>query len=192
MGGRGIDLDGTYGGTQQGQGRSAAESEVQSARDQKHLVNAHMDVMNLRKKAAEHQHEAAILLRKYRKEESISVKLNQKASKLRRHAQEYIQDAKEFESRAAELESQFHLYQDAKLEKMRIKRAKYIEKSAKMKMKAAGKASKAARLDQKATEHTAISKEFLEKSKLNDAEAKAYHDRAESLEKAIGQQQIGM
>ena len=184
-------MDGSYDGSQPGQkDRRAIESEIQSTRDQKHTANATVDVMNMRKKAAEHQHEAASFYKKYRNEEATAVKLVQKANKARRNSEEYVQESKEFETKAAEMEAQFGMYTGAKLEKMRIKKAKFVEKSAKMKMKSAGKQEKAAKLEQKASEHTARSKEFLEKSKLNESEAKGYHDRADALEKAIGEQMM--
>lgn len=171
--------------------KAQIERDIQSTRDHKHTINATLDVTNLRKKAAEHAHEAAALFRKYRKEESAAVKLTQKGHKVRRVSEEYQQKAKDFETKAAELEAQLGMYSGdpSKVEKMRIKRAKFIEKSAKMKQKAAGKMSKGAKLDHAAVEHTARSKELLEKSKLNEAEAKAYHDRADQLEKAIGSTQ---
>ena len=184
-------MAGTYGGTQPDQrDRRAIEGEIQSTRDQKHTANATLDVVNMRKKAAEHQHEAAAFFKKYRNEEATAVKLIQKANKMRRHTEEYTQKSKEYETLAAEMEAQFGMHTGAKLEKLRIKKAKYIEKSAKMKMKSAGKLAKAAKFEQKAAEHTAKSKEFLEKSKLNESEAKGYHDRADALEKAIGEQMM--
>jgi hypothetical protein len=186
-------VDGTYGNSGQpgNPDKAQIERDIQSTRDHKHTVNATLDVTNLRKKAAEHAQEAAAFFRKYRKEESIAVKLTQKGHKVRRHAEEYLQKAKDFETKAAEVEAQLGMYNSdpAKTEKMRIKRAKFIEKSAKMKQKAANKQAKGAKLDHAAVEHTAKSKELLEKSKLNEAEAKAYHDRADQLEKAIGQMQ---
>jgi hypothetical protein len=192
FGERGMDLNQTYGSSGQSGGPDKAqiEREIQSTRDHKHTVNATLDVTNLRKKAAEHAQEAAVYFRKYRKEEAIAVKLTQKGHKVRRHAEEYIQKSKDFDMKAAEMESQLGMNMDpARMEKIRIKRAKYVEKSAKMKQKAAGKQSKGAKLDHAAVEHTARSKELLEKSKLNESEAKAYHDRADQLEKAIGHTQ---
>ena len=184
-------MDGSYDGTQPDQkDRRAIEGEIQSTRDQKHTANATLDVMNMRKKAAEHQHEAAAFFKKYRGEEATAVKLIQKANKVRRQSEEYIQKSKEFETRAAEMEAQFGMNTGARLEKLRIKKAKFVEKAAKMKMKSAGKQEKAAKLEQKAAEHTARSKEFLEKSKLNESEAKGYHDRADALQKAIGEQMM--
>jgi hypothetical protein len=72
-------MDGTYGGSQPEQkDRRAIEGEIQVTRDQKHTANATLDVMNMRKKAAEHQHEAAVFFKKYRNEEAAAVKLIQK------------------------------------------------------------------------------------------------------------------
>jgi hypothetical protein len=181
-----------YGNTgQQGNpDKARIEQEIQSTRDHKHTVNATLDVTSLRKKAAEHTQEAASFFRKYRKEEAIAMKLTQKGHKVRRHAEEYIQKSKDFDTKAAEVEAQTSLHTDpAKVGKLRVKRSNLITKSAKMKQKAAAKQSKGAKLDHAAVEHTAKSKELLEKSKLNEAEAKAYHDRADQLEKAIGSTQ---
>lgn len=184
-------MDGSYDGSQPDQkGRHDIEKEIQATRDQKHTANATIDVVNMRKKAAEHQHEAAVLYKKYRNEEATAVKLIQKGHKMRRHSEEYIQMSKEYEVKAAELEAQFGMHSGPKLEKLRIKKAKFIEKSAKMKMKSAAKMAKAAKYDQKAAERTAKSKEFIEKSKQNESEAKGYHDRADALEKAIGDQMM--
>ncbi|MFH0816529.1 MAG: hypothetical protein V1934_06920 [Methanobacteriota archaeon] len=185
-------MDGTYGSSGQpaNPDKAQIEREIQSTRDHKHTVNATLDVTSLRKKAAEHANEAAAFFRKYRKEESIAMKLTQKGHKVRRQADEYIQKSKDFDTKASEMEAMTSQQTDpAKVGKMRVKRSKLIEKSAKMKQKAAAKQSKGAKLDHAAVEHTAKSKELLEKSKLNEAEAKAYHDRADQLEKAIGSTQ---
>jgi hypothetical protein len=187
-----MTLDGTYGnpGQPASPEKAQIERDIQNTRDHKHTVDATLDVTNLRKKAAEHQQLAATFFRKYRREEAIAVKITQKGHKYRRVVEEFIQKSKDFETKAAETEAQYGLHQDpAKVEKLRILRAKLIEKSARMKQKAAAYQMKGAKLDHAAVEHTARSKELLEKSKLNEAEAKAYHDRADQLEKAIGRTQ---
>lgn len=163
--------------------RKDVEEEIKEARAAKRTAESRHDVTILRQRAAEDAAKAARYYGKYRAEEAAEVKFTQNAAKARRKAESLIQKSKEMETKAADLQAMQGGLSGKKLEKNKVKVAKFKQRAAKLISKSSSNTARAAKYDQKALAKRTKAKEYLEKSKIHEAESKGYNERADRLEK---------
>ena len=159
------------------------ERQIKESRLAKRKAESVHDITILRQRAAEQSALGAKFYKKYRAEEAQQVKHEQAVAKYRRKSEKYQEKVKDVEVKIADKEASLSYLEDGKLERAHVKIAKLKGKIAKLKSKSSSAEAKAAKHRQKAVARKRKATEFLEKNKIHEAEAKAYNNRANRLEK---------
>ncbi len=159
------------------------EKQIQDSRLEKRKVESVHDITILRQRGAEQSQQAAKYYKKYRIEEAAQVKHEQMVFRNRRKSEKYLEKVKDVEVKIADKEAATAYLEGAKKERAHIKVAKLRGKIAKLKAKSSNADAIAAKHRQKAVARQRKATELLEKSKIHEAEAKSYSNRADKLEK---------
>ncbi len=159
------------------------EKQIQDTRLDKRKAESVHDITILRQRGAEQSQQAAKYYKKYRVEEAAQVKHEQMVFRNRRKSEKYLEKVKDVEVKIADKEAATAYLEGNKKERAHIKVAKLRGKIAKLKAKSSNAEAVSAKHRQKAVARQRKATELLEKSKIHEAEAKSYCNRADKLEK---------
>lgn len=164
------------------------EGQIRAARTSRAQAEAYHDVAVLRKKAHEHRHKAAKLYHKYKVNQAKAQKHFSRAVTLREKSEERQAKAKvhraTIKEYGGELAGASEEKSDLSPEALQNKIAAYERKAAKQEELARKKERGASLQTEKAAKFRSRAARFLEKSRLDDSEARMFAKRADNLEKA--------
>lgn len=162
------------------------EREITTLRTTRMQHEAYQDILQLRKRADQHEHEAAKYMTKSKSFDHKAQKAIAKAVQNRKRAENCRERIKDIKSSISELEKEMKSAAidetNVSPEKIKLKIAKLEKKSALLEQKAKKYEARASMQNEKAALYKAKSAANIEQSKIHEAEAKNITSRADKLE----------